>query len=855
MINWKTIFKNTWKEFTKNVKKKWTQDYGARGERFSVWLFEKPHFVYLRLVVHFIFVVIPKKVYWSIPVILRHTYQLFAYWNERLILNIKIIFSPITRPLIKWSHIMDFPEKYQKLSKKKWFFKLKKNTWVPLNNFLSFLKPDFKWMLNSDLAFKKFANLTERKKMIKSYFRKRGRNYSFIYLKAIDHETIKWDSYVFRFWYLPKKFLSFWPIRKLLFFSTRAETFDERAFDYSRNKKGGEGFIKNLQKRNKILEEESKRFEFYRDQWEEFIKFGIIPATGMMAFLERTVGNRVKWFIKKKTKKIKYNKKRMSSMMILRKRKLDIKRRYRKARHWWLSSVIGRIIISITKQLIRLLAQGIAHLRTVYTHTWYRNIINEQFVILKSDLTLPFKCYFKVLFHHSKLYWREIKFRFLVLIITPEGKNITKSLIISYFWRRVFFICLFLCLNIFYLAFLYAYPIITETPPESVWFIAEIEFFFYYIISPIFFFDFIIKWIARLKKDSGVIYFDLYFDRFSNRVGNLSRPIAKLFDHTIVEEFVHPVDRPIKHVQMKAKEDQPLTSVDEDEYKMGESYLDDKFYDKLAVFFISIITYWIIKEEIMYTMPRRIYMLWIHKDLIINVWKDPSRNVINDAPFTWYINDLFDIYHDRILVYRDLLKPAIALQGFMAYPSFLDTDPLIHFLQTGIINVVDVKTFLHLKKQFMEYLSKTFDFGFFEFIEKKKQDFLDLWYEYTTSEEEKQRLKRAIETPIPEYMKKAIEQPRPKTFDEMSVMEKHEFDRSVGVSFDELMELVDRAEQKAQGEAWLNSEEGKKAVAEGKAAKAAAEANSSDVELQSLEKGSKGNLDGEQEPTKEKDKE
>ena len=26
-------------------------------------------------------------------------------------------------------------------------------------------------MLNSDLAFKKFANLTERKKMIKSYFR------------------------------------------------------------------------------------------------------------------------------------------------------------------------------------------------------------------------------------------------------------------------------------------------------------------------------------------------------------------------------------------------------------------------------------------------------------------------------------------------------------------------------------------------------------------------------------------------------------------------------------------------------------------------------------------------------------
>tara|TARA_B100000965_G_scaffold65105_1_gene50864 strand:- start:185 stop:337 length:153 start_codon:yes stop_codon:yes gene_type:complete len=50
-------------------------------------------------------------------------------------------------------------------------------------------------------------------------------------------------------------------------------------------------------------------------------------------------------------------------------------------------------------------------------------------------------------------------------------------------------------------------------------------------------------------------------------------------------------------------------------------------------------------------------------------------------------------------------------------------------------------------------------------------------------------------------MKKAIEQPRPKTFDEMSVMEKHEFDRSVGVSFDELMELVDRAEQKAQGEA------------------------------------------------------
>tara|TARA_B100000989_G_C19446834_1_gene429890 strand:+ start:618 stop:854 length:237 start_codon:yes stop_codon:yes gene_type:complete len=78
------------------------------------------------------------------------------------------------------------------------------------------------------------------------------------------------------------------------------------------------------------------------------------------------------------------------------------------------------------------------------------------------------------------------------------------------------------------------------------------------------------------------------------------------------------------------------------------------------------------------------------------------------------------------LVYRDLLKPAIALQGFMAYPSFLDTDPLIHFLQTGIINVVDVKTFLHLKKQFMEYLSKTFDFGFFEFIEKKKQDFLDL---------------------------------------------------------------------------------------------------------------------------------
>jgi len=69
------------------------------------------------------------------------------------------------------------------------------------------------------------------------------------------------------------------------------------------------------------------------------------------------------------------------------------------------------------------------------------------------------------------------------------------------------------------------------------------------------------------------------------------------------------------------------------------------------------------------------------------------------------------------------------------------------------------------------------------------------------------------------------------------------------------MELVDRAEQKAQGEAWLNSEEGKKAVAEGKAAKAAAEANSSDVELQSLEKGSKGNLDGEQEPTKEKDKE
>ena len=46
-------------------------------------------------------------------------------------------------------------------------------------------------MLNSDLAFKKFANLTERKKMIKSYFRKRGRNYSFIYLKAIDHETIK----------------------------------------------------------------------------------------------------------------------------------------------------------------------------------------------------------------------------------------------------------------------------------------------------------------------------------------------------------------------------------------------------------------------------------------------------------------------------------------------------------------------------------------------------------------------------------------------------------------------------------------------------------------------------------------
>ena len=94
-----------------------------------------------------------------------------------------------------------------------------------------------------------------------------------------------------------------------------------------------------------------------------------------------------------------------------------------------------------------------------------------------------------------------------------------------------------------------------------------------------------------MKKDSGVIYFDLYFDRFSNRVGNLSRPIAKLFDHTIVEEFVHPVDRPIKHVQMKAKEDQPLTSVDEDEYKMGESYLDDKFYDKLAVFFISIITY------------------------------------------------------------------------------------------------------------------------------------------------------------------------------------------------------------------------------------------------------------------------
>ena len=81
---------------------------------------------------------------------------------------------------------------------------------------------------------------------------------------------------------------------------------------------------------------------------------------------------------------------------------------------------------------MRLIAQQIAYLRTIYGNPHYQTIIDKDIYLLRNDSSLPYSRFYRTLKSQWNQLCKEVKLRALILIRTQEGNLVVKGLISSF---------------------------------------------------------------------------------------------------------------------------------------------------------------------------------------------------------------------------------------------------------------------------------------------------------------------------------------------------------------------------------------------------------------------------------------